>query len=245
MQRRQFLGRAGAMLLMGVALSTPSEAALPVVDVTGIGQLALQFIQTVAQVAAMKQQVDELRRMARQLDPSAYRGIQSLLNGNELSYQALTRDVSTLGYTLDRVNTRFRQMFPDEQALRNMRPQEHEAAAREMNAELHSAALVAYRAQSTLSTIEANNVEAKNILSRSESNSSQVAQLQSALQMLALVHQNLVSITRTLSTGSRITSNLAARAVTERRIERERRRRLLEDYATPAPRRSIDSRFLR
>jgi conjugal transfer/entry exclusion protein len=105
--------------------------------------------------------------------------------------------------------------------------------------------IVAARAQTTLRTIEANNAEARNILSRSQGNGSQVAQLQAALQMLGLVHQNLVSITQTVSSAGRVSSNLAAAGVTERRIARERKRRLLRDYGRPSGSPGLDRRFLR
>jgi hypothetical protein len=51
-----------------------------------------------------------------------------------------------------------------------------------------------------------------------EDNGSQVAQLQSAIQMLGLIHQTLVGINQTMSTAGRVTSNGSP---TERRIERE------------------------
>jgi conjugal transfer/entry exclusion protein len=135
--------------------------------------------------------------------------------------------------TLDQVNARFRQLYPDDAAVKNMRPDQLETTSRDMNKEIHASALVAARAQ-TLRDIEQNNTEARNILSRSQGNGSQVAQLQSAIQMLGLIHQTLVSINQAMSTSGRVTSNVAVRAATERRMERERADQLLRGYSSPA-----------
>jgi conjugal transfer/entry exclusion protein len=108
-----------------------------------------------------------------------------------------------------------------------MSHQQFESTARDMNQELHASALVAARSQTTLRSIEQNNSEARNILSRSEGTDSQVAQLQSAIQMLGLIHQNLVGINQTIAASTRVTSNAAVRGVTERRMERERAARML------------------
>jgi hypothetical protein len=88
-------------------------------------------------------------------------------------------------------------------------------------------------------------MEARNVLSRSEGNGSQVAQLQSALQMLGLIHQNLVSITQTISAAGRVTSNVAVTRVTHRRMAGERRSRRRRDWAKPTAVPEIDRRFLR
>lgn len=194
---------------------------------------------------ATTDQVEALRAAARQLDPRSYETVQTLLSGNDFHYQSLIRDVRSIGYTLDRVNSQFERLYPNEQAVRNMRPSEFRNTSRDMNRELYSSALVAARAQTTLRTIEAKNAEARKVLSRSQGNGSQVAQLQAALQMLGLVHQNRVSITQTVSSAGRVSSNLAAAGVTERRIARERKRRLLRDYDRPSSSPGIDRRFLR
>ena len=219
--------------------------AIPVIDVAGIAQTIAQIAETVRQIEVMRNQVRALQNAARQLDPRSYQGIEALLRDGDLKYEALTRDISSIGYTLERVNRQFRRIFPNEEAVQNMRASEYEATSRQMNHELYDSAFVAARAQSTLSGIEANNAEAQQILRRSEGNGSQVAQLQSALQMLALMHQNLVAITQTISSAGRVSSDLAAAAVTERRMRREKRRRLLRNYSRGSGSPGVDRRFLR
>ena len=222
-----------------------SAMAVPVIDVAGIAQTIAQIAETIRQIEVMRDQVRSLQNAARQLDPRSYQGIEALLRDGDLSFEALTRDISSIGYTLERVNREFRRLFPNEHAVRNMRASEHEATNRRMNAEVYDAALVATRAQTTLSAIESNNKEAQEILRRSEGNGSQVAQLQSALQMLALMHHNLVAITQTVNTAGRVSSDLAAAAVTERRMQREKRRRLLRGHNRNGRSPGIDWRFLR
>ncbi len=229
--RRHFLRLALTGALTAVLLPPLSElpawANVPVVDAGGIAQIVVQAGEVYLQLQSMQQQVQALRNAALQLDPRSYQSVQNLLAGNEVNYLSLIRDVQSMGYSLERVNTRFRQLYPDDRAVKNMRPDQLEATSRDMNEEIHASALVAARSQTTLRTIEANNTEARNILSRSAGNGSQVAQLQSAVQMLGLIHQNLVGINQMLSASSRVTSNVAVRGVTERRMERERAHRML------------------
>ena len=175
----------------------PDDAyAFVVEDAAGIAQVIEQFRETLQQVATARQQVEQLRAAARQLDPGSSRSVQNLLSGSDMNFLALTRDLQSMGHTVRRVNQRFGRLFPDQRAANTMRPREFRQTSHAMNRELHESALTAAaRAQTTLRRIEQNDLEARNVLSRSEGNGSQVAQLQSALQLLALIHQNLVSVT--------------------------------------------------
>jgi len=236
--RRHLFRFASAALLTVLALApllepTASATGLPVLDVAGIAQVAEEAGYVSSQLLSMQQQVQALRSAALQLDPRSYKSVQNLLSGNDVNYQSLIRDVQSMGYGLERVNTQFRKLYPDDAAVKKMRPAQLEATSRGMNQEIHASALVAARSQTTLRTIEQNDTEARNILSRSQGNGSQVAQLQSAIQMLGLIHQTLVGINQTMSTAGRVTSNVAVRAATERRMERERADRMLRGYSKP------------
>ena len=243
--RWRILSCGGAMLLALAATTISATAgAIPVIDVGSIAQLAVQAGEVWAQLQAVQQQVATLRAAAQQLDPRSYQSVRNLLAGNDVNYASLIHDVQSMGYSLERVNSRFRQLFPDDEAVKKMTPAQAEAVSRDMNREIHSSALVAARSQTTLRAIEANNTEARNILSRSESNGSQVAQLQSAIQMLGLIHQNIVAINQMISAAGRVTSNVVARGATERRIARERDTRMRSDYVEAAPVPAVDSRLL-
>jgi hypothetical protein len=63
--------------------------------------------------------------------------------------------------------------------------------------------------------------------------------------MLALIHQNLVNITMAVNAAGRLSSDIAAQAVVERRIQREKRRRMFEDYRRREDIPEIDSRAFR
>jgi P-type conjugative transfer protein TrbJ len=246
MLRRHLLLAASIAPFSALGLLAPRRAAaFPVTDSAGIGQVVAQIGWALAQIAQVKSQVDYLRNAARTLDPRSYRTIGALLDGDPVTLGAITRDVDTIGYTLDSVNRRFNRLFPDEAAVRNMRPAEHAETSRQMNRELHGSALVAYRAQSNLSTVEANHAQAKAILQRSDADDSQVAQIQSAIQMLALVHDNLTNITQTVATAGRVSSDIAAAGVTDNRIAAERRRQQIEGFNRPVTSPGLDPSFLR
>jgi P-type conjugative transfer protein TrbJ len=229
---RCVLSGALATLSATASLEGDASAEIPVIDAAGIAQVAIHAAEALAQLQSMQQQVQALRNAALQLDPRSYQSVRNLLSGNDVNYVSLLRDVQSMGYSLERVNARFRQLYPTDDAVKNMSPDQLRATSREMNQEVRSSALVAARSQSTLRTIEANNTEARNILDRSAGNGSQVAQLQSAVQMLGLIHQNLVDINQMMSASSRVTSNVAVRAATERSMERERAARMLRDGTT-------------
>lgn len=248
MLRRSILFGAGTLLAACASvLSIGRRAgAFVVTDVASIGQLVNQITTTERQISATMQQVESLKNAARKLDPRSYQSIGALLDGDAVTFDAITRDVANIGYTLERVNRTYKKIFPDEAAVKKMRPGEHAETSKQMNRELYASALVAHRAQTNLSTIEANNAQAKAILQRSGAEDSQVAQLQSANQMLALVHDNLANITQTIATASRVSSDLAATSVTDNRIARERQRRYVQDFdRPPANFTGIDPSFLR
>ena len=225
-------------------LRSKSAAALPVIDSAGVAQLVAQIASTIQQIEQTRRQVEYLRNAARRLDPRSYRTIGALLEGDAVTFDAITRDVRTIGYTIQGVDRQFRRIFPDEDAVRNMRPADHAEATRQMNRELHGAALVSHRAQSSVSNLEASHAEAKAILDRSAAEDSQVAQLQSAVQMLAIVHENLTNITQTVAAAGRVSSDIAAAGVTDNRIARERQQRYTEDFDRPSNSNGIDPSFL-
>ena len=241
---RSYVAAILAALVLGIPPSPPALADLPVIDPAGLVQLGLQWTQEFMQLQAMAQQVEALRAAARQLDPRSYQSVQNLLAGTDVNYEALLRDIRTMGYSLERVNAQYERVFPKEQAVHSMTPAQFEETARGMNDELYASAEVGARAQTTLRTIEDNNREARNVLSRSQGNDSQVAQLQAALQMLGLIHQNLVTINQLVSTGERVTSNVSVHAATTRRIERERAARLSRDYVRDESIPEVDARLL-
>lgn len=246
MLRRTVLFALSALPLSAWALLRPRPAlAIPVIDAAGVAQVIAQITSTIAQIEQTRRQVEYLRNAAKRLDPRSYRTIGALLEGDAITLDAITRDIDTIGYTVESVNRRFKRIFPDEGSVEKMRLSEHADTSRQMNRELHGAALASHRAQTNISNLEESHAQAKAILDRSAANDSQVAQLQSANQMLALVHANLVNITQTVATAGRVTSDIAATRVTENRIAAERRRRRLDGFGRPATSRGIDPAFLR
>lgn len=235
-----------AFLLPLLGAVTAQATGYPVIDVAGIGQVALQISKSVAQVALIKQQVKQMANATKLLRPQAYAGVYETLRGNLTNYQRVDRQMTQVGYSLQRVDRQFSQVFPNEARIAQMRPSDVEAITRNMSQELNRSALVAMEAQSNLAQIEHNSTIAARTLGESDGNQSQVAQLQLAVQMLALMDENLRSIIQVVSTSSRVTSNTAAAAVTERQMARRAHRIAMEGYGTPAVRsRGLHRTFLR
>ena len=225
--------------------SPASGAAIPVIDTAAIAKLALQIAEAIRQIKVMEQQVQMMRDAAKQVAQGSFGGLVELFRLIQVNYEAITRDGSGIGYTLQSVNSQFQRIFPNEEAISNARFRDYESISNGMTNELRSAALVAVRAQSTLSELQTTNAAARDILQQSDGNGSQVAQLQLAVQMLAVIQENMRSIVQTINSAGRLTSDMAAAAVTERRVARERRIRLMRNYTRKGSRAVIDRRFLR
>ena len=132
------------------------------------------------------------------------------------------------------VNRGFDQMFPKSQSQwRNAQYSDFGNYYDRWNAEVTTASKAAVRAQSTISTIDADNRAMADILRQSNSSSTgQVRLLQLINQQLALIHKDLGSVVQNLATTGRVLTNWSAGAVGEQMMARERSRRRLDGYTS-------------
>ena len=202
----------------------------PVIDIAGLGQAVVQVTDTIAQVATMKQQLDRLRRDTALLKPRAYGDVLTTLRRNQSNYRRVINQVTRLGNNLDRLESRYKKLFPSEEELAQASPRERTRIAAAMHQEVHQTALQAMKAQSSLREIEADSAAAARIVEGSGRNESQVAQLQMAVQLLSLMHGHLNRLLQVTATAGRVTATVAASSVTERRLRSSRQGPLLDGY---------------
>lgn len=211
--------------------ATPARSQWAVVDASNLIQTTATAISTAKTVDNMIQQVELMRQTLATLDPASFAGLRNLLDRGQLSYAALSQDISTLGFALSDVNSRFDSLFPkDKSAWRNARYADYDDYYAGWNAEITGSAKLAARAQSTVLTVEANNQTVAGILSQSGSANGEIRQLQLINQQLALIHARLGDLVQNIATMGRITSTMAAGAAGEKLLLREAKLRRRDNY---------------
>src|SRR5262249_17784946 len=146
------------------------------------------------------------------------------------------RSVQSIGYRLQSIDREYKAVY--RQRIRGAPPSSYNAMYSSWQMEILASAQVAERAQTNLATLEEKSAEAKRIVHSSASTEGVVGQLQLILQMLGLIEQDLVALQRTLDTGSRVATNVAATGASEKQLIQERKRLNTENYTsrgTPAP----------
>lgn len=230
-----------AVLLFGllVAASSSARAQIPVTDVGNLTQNTTTATQAVAMVEKMvtelerlQTQIDNQLQMLKSVDPTTFAGLRTLLSQGQFTYALLQADLASIGYDVDAVNRSFDRMFPRQQSQwRNVRYSDFNNYYDSWNAEVTTASKAAVRAQSAISTLDANNRAIANILSQANNSSTgQVRQLQLINQQLALIHVELGSLVQNLATTGRVLTQWSAGAVGEQMMARERSRRRLDGY---------------
>jgi P-type conjugative transfer protein TrbJ len=214
-----------------VGAGGPARAQLAVSDATNLVQSTATALATAQMLQNMIQQVNLMRQSLQTINPASFYGLEALLGQGQMSYMALTNNISALGFALADVNSNFDRLFPrNKTAWRNVRYSDYDGFYTGWNAEITASAKLADRAQSTISAVEANNRAVADILSQSSTANGQVRQLQLINQQLAMIHQRLGDLAQNIATMGRVTSNMAASAASEKLLLREAKLRRRDGY---------------
>jgi P-type conjugative transfer protein TrbJ len=223
-----------------VAGAAPSaRAQIPVTDAANLAQnittaakTAQTVINTYQQIQQLNTQIQNQLQMLKSIDPTSFAGLQALLSQGQFTYAMLQGDLSSIGYNIAAVNRGFDSMFPKSQSQwRNAQYSDFGNYYDRWNAEVTTASKAAVRAQSTISTIDADNRAMADILRQSNSSSTgQVRLLQLINQQLALIHKDLGAVVQNLATTGRVLTNWSSGAVGEQMMARERSRRRIDGY---------------
>jgi P-type conjugative transfer protein TrbJ len=199
-----------------------------------LAELIQQGITVMNQLRQLEAQVQLAKQTVKQLDPRGFNGISSLLdayNNTRYTMQSITGQVKAIRYTIAEVNNDFNRLFPrDRNGWRGTSANQANARYDEWNSEITGASLVAMRAQTRLSDVEALNAQAALALASSRAADGEVRQLQALNQQLAIVQTQMSALIQLLSTGSRVTADLAASSAGEKMMTREAKSRRRENY---------------
>jgi P-type conjugative transfer protein TrbJ len=239
MTRTKIALTVAAFVAVVAGAAPAARAQIPVTDVGNLAQNVKTALQTYDmlqntyhQIEQLQTQIQNQMQMLASIDPTSFAGLRALLSQGQFTYAMLQGDLSSIGYNIGAVNRNFDSMFPKSQSQwRNARYSDFGNYYDRWNAEVTTASKAAVRAQSTISTLDADNRQMMDILRQSNSSSTgQVRLLQLINQQLALIHKDLGSLLQNLATTGRVLTQWSAGAVGEQMMARERSRRRLDGY---------------
>lgn len=193
-----------------------------------LAETIAQGVTLGAQLMQLMQQVEMMKTMLSRLDPASYNAILALINDSNLTYNDLVRDINSIGYTLQSVNTEFKTTFPTNFSKTPI--SDFDALYGEWQNQIWSSTLVAARAQSVLSTLRQNADNAASIMAASASSSGEIAQLQAVVQMLGVMQSQSNSLITSLASTGRVIATTASTSASERQLSREKKKRNLQNY---------------
>ncbi len=162
-----------AALLVGPSLlarENEARADLFGGDVAVLSGILTQSIATVSNLVQMlnslQSQIAMMRTMLSHLSVSSFSDVMRTIRSSQLAYNVLAGHVRSIEYTINSVNQRYHQIFPDDVSM--AKPAEMRATAAGWHQETLGAAQVAQRSQATLSTIQSNTDQATAFLAKAQ-----------------------------------------------------------------------------
>jgi P-type conjugative transfer protein TrbJ len=229
-----------ALVAAFLGLARPARAQWAVVDAGNIAQSVLTVantaktvVNTLQQIEQMKTQIQNQLQTLKSIDPTSFNSVMNLIDQGKLTYAMIRNDVDSLGFSIQEVNRDFDGLFPkDKSKWRSVKYSDYDSYYSRWNAELTASAKAADRAQSRLELVEKNNQAIADILSRAQTATGEVRQLQLINQQLAMIHARLGDLVQNIATMGRIMSNMAASSAGEKLLLREAKLRRRDGYTS-------------
>ena len=231
-------------LAVALAVSTLALAPRPAHAITVLG-FGAEAEEIIAAIVALQTAVTNLQRagndsleaMRRALDSGQFDLVRDTLQTNRATLQRVYSDLERIGATEAGMNSQWQRAFPqDAAAWRNVQYSDFDNLYTIWNSQLVESSGTAARAQAALADVRDRNSRAAEILRRSElSGGSEVQQLQTQNQMLAVMQADLSSILQSVASQGRVLSQMAAESASEKAMAREATRRRWEHHSDPVP----------
>lgn len=222
----------------------PARAQTAVIDHSNLLQnikTALQtaqlVINTANQLTVMKAQLQYQLQNLKTIDPTSISGLITAINQVQMAFATLQGDINSIGYTATVVSNNFNRLFPPNQKQWQSVPYStFNSNYDNWHAEITASSLAAVRAQTAISTLDANNAAVqKALLAANSASSGEIQQLQIINQQLALIHTELANLVQNLGTLGRVITDYVASSTGEQEMSRERGRRRLQNYTYRGP----------
>jgi P-type conjugative transfer protein TrbJ len=222
----------------------PAQAQTAVVDHFNLLQnikTALQtaqlVINTANQLEVMKAQLEYQAQNLKTIDPTSISGLLSYINQVQMTFATLQGDINSIGYTTSVVSNNFNRLFPKNQKQWQTVPySSFNTSYDNWHAEITASSLAAVRAQTVISTLDANNAAIQRaLLTANRSSTGEIQQLQIVNQQLALIHTELANLVQNLGTLGRVVTDFVAASTGADEMARERGNRRLLNYTYRGP----------
>lgn len=229
-------------------LAATARAQWAVVDAGNIAQSVLTVANTAKTVANTLQQIEQMKtqiqnqlQTLKSIDPTSFNAIMALIDQGKLTYGMIRNDVDSLGFSVQEINRDFDSLFPrDKSKWRSVKYSDYDNYYTRWNLELTASSKAADRAQASIEMVERNNQAIADILSRAQTATGEVRQLQLINQQLAMIHGRLEELVQNVATMSRVTANMAASSAGEKALLREAKLRRRDGYTNRgAPARTL------
>lgn len=218
-----------------------------------LGEMIEQVIQATKTVEGVFQTVTHLRAVVTQTAKVLEKlgtadGQKALLQGDlsnlenllyltldtTTSVQGIDKNIQRLGFRLNSIDSQHRSVFPDRGALGAMPTRDFPKTARIWNDVLRESSSIAMRTQTSIESLQSRMETQRTILNASSSADGVVAQLQTLVSGLALLHSDLASVETNLAVGQRVTAAWAGEHAARLDLSDEENKRMLEGFSRPS-----------
>lgn len=224
--RTRYSSLLAVVLAVLLAVPPPARADIFGGDVAVLSAILaediMQGLTMANQLTTTQAQLRAALDAAKSLNPRDFAQVQGLLYETQSGLQAIDTSVRS-------VNDQFDQLFR-KRDLRNASFSDFQGMYGSWLQQINTTVDTARRLQDHVGTVRRSNTAAQRILDKSVAGGGEVQQLQSILQMLGVMQQQLGTLIQSMQGAGQVTNTMAANAVVEKQMAEERRRRRTANY---------------
>jgi len=183
-----------------------------------LGQSIAQAITMSNLLVQTVNQVKMMTTLLKAVESGSFPALINFINTARYSYNSLTYGLASMSYRMAQIDREFQQLFPPDAPPPGTTVAQHRAQYQAWNQEIVGASQIATRQQTTLALLDDHATKTQTILQESEGESGVVGQLQLIAQLLGIANAELVVMNQTLSTTSRVLTDMAAQGASERQL---------------------------
>jgi len=220
--------------------SSVARAQLAVADASNVIQTtatalntARQVENTIQQIEMMKTQLQRQLQQLKTLDPTSFAGIERSVQTINGTFAAIQGDVNIVKWDVQAINRDFEQLFPKD--WKKFRASDYDNHYVTWNQEIASSTKAAAHAQASIAQLQDINGVTASALSASRGADGEVRQLQALNQQLGALASQLTILINNIATTGRVTTELAAVAVSEKQAQRDLSDQMRQGFTDPGP----------
>lgn len=220
-----------------ILFSSTCFAELPVFDIAGFRNTLATSLNSATQIRNQMEQikwsierVKQTSKSLKNLDVNSLNELNDLLNGNTYEINQFLSSVEGIGYSLNEIASEYNRIFPGENIDKELNLGAYKEYYRSWNTQLSLAARESMRSQSVIRHVGEQNIAAAQILSRSKNAEGQMGMLESMMESLTLISNQLSNLTQVMVTNSRTMSVAAAAESSNQAAERTASERFWDGY---------------